>query len=246
MEALFSSLVAKYGFDYAAKLLGLDKQQENPKYAISLGNINLNPMNMIKRAGLNQGIKSLMSGNIGGMGMGLPLIAGGLALAYMRNPLREGSMNYNPYLKDQIDYASSKGYLATNPNSGLMQYGPGSVLRGQNVSSMFGTNNYRDQLEKKKNYFENRISKNKNYSQTQYEKTLKEIGDFEKAEVNRELAAEEKAKNQITKNIMTQNNAYTGGGGGGNQGQRNAGPGFSGSGTAAEMGSFKRGGIASL
>jgi hypothetical protein len=41
-------------------------------------------------------------------------------------------------------------------------------------------------------------------------------------------------------------NNQSGNGGGGNQGQRDAGPGFSGSGTAAEMGSFRRGGIASL
>jgi len=39
---------------------------------------------------------------------------------------------------------------------------------------------------------------------------------------------------------------YQGDGGGGNQGQRDAGPGFSGSGSAAEMGSFRRGGLASL
>jgi hypothetical protein len=31
MEALFSSLVAKYGFDVAAKMLGIEKQQQNPR-----------------------------------------------------------------------------------------------------------------------------------------------------------------------------------------------------------------------
>jgi len=39
------------------------------------------------------------------------------------------------------------------------------------------------------------------------------------------------------KAAMTSNQAYSGNGGG-SQGQRDAGPGFSGGGTAAEMGSF--------
>ena len=254
MEALFSSLVAKYGFDYAAKLLGLDKQQENPKYAISLGNINLNPMNMIKRAGLNQGIKSLMGGNMSSLMGPAALLGGAVMLGRAFDPMRPGSRNYSPNLAGQVDYLSGiSGMIGRNPDSGLMQYGPGSVLRGQNVSSMFGTNNYRDQLEKKKNYFENRISKNKNYSQTQYEKTLKEIGDFEKAEVNRELAAEEKARNQVTKNLMTQNNAYTGGGGGGgfdtsaaDRAGTSAGSGQFSPSTSRGRSGYGKGGIASL
>ena len=47
----------------------------------------------------------------------------------------------------------------------------------------------------------------------------------------------------VTKITPTNLNDY---GGGNNQGQRNAGPGFSGSGSAEEMGSFRRGGLASL
>jgi len=199
MEALFSSLVAKYGFDIAAKMLGLDKQTENPKYAISLGGRSINPMNMIQKAGLNQGIKSLMGGGkLGGMlGPGL-LLGGALGLGYLTNPLREGSYNYNPNLQGQIDYASGKGYIGTNPNSGLMQYGPESVLRGQNVVSGFGTNDYRGQLGKKQSYFEDRINKGKNYSQTQYEKTLNEIKEYEQDQVNKELAEEEKQRNRKT------------------------------------------------
>ena len=57
MEALFASLVAKYGFDVAAKMLGLDKQEQNPKYAINLGSINLNPMNMLKEQDLIKELK---------------------------------------------------------------------------------------------------------------------------------------------------------------------------------------------
>ena len=54
MEALLQSLAMKYGMEKAIQLLGLDKQQANPKYAISLGGQSINPMNMLKRAGLNQ------------------------------------------------------------------------------------------------------------------------------------------------------------------------------------------------
>ncbi len=62
MEALLQSLAMKYGMEKAIQLLGIDKQQENPKYAISLGGQSINPMNMLKRAGLNQSMKGIMSG----------------------------------------------------------------------------------------------------------------------------------------------------------------------------------------
>ena len=149
MEALLQSLAMKYGMDKAVQLLGIDKQQANPKYAISLGGQSINPMNMLKRAGLNQGMKGIMSGGkmSGMLGPGL-LLGGALGIGYLTNPLREGSYNYNPELQGQIDYASGKGYIGRNPSSGLMQYGPESVLSGQNVVSMFGTNDYGKQLQK--------------------------------------------------------------------------------------------------
>ena len=248
MSALLESLIFKYGEPVARKLLGLDKRPENPKYAISLGGMKINPMNMLKRAGLNQGMKGIMGGGkLGGMlGPGL-LLGGALGLAYLRNPLREGSMNYNPNLQGQIDYASGRGYIGKNPNSGLMQYGPESVLRGQNVVSGFGTNDYRDQLGKKQSYFEDRINKRKNYSQTQYEKTLNEIKEYEQDQVNKELAEEKKAADIKAKNTMTSNQSYNGGGGGGGGGasdisDRNRG-GYATDDTASF---FYKGGIASL
>jgi len=253
METLLQSLAMKYGMEKAIQLLGIDKQQGNPKYAINLGGRSINPMNMLKRAGLNQGMKGIMGGGkLGGMlGPGL-LLGGALGLGYLTNPLREGSYNYNPNLRGQIDYASGKGYIGTNPNSGLMQYGPESVLRGQNVVSGFGTNDYRGQLGKKQSYFEDRINKGKNYSQTQYEKTLNEIKEYEQDQVNKELAEEEKARNQITKNLMTQNNAYTGGGGGGfdtsaaDRAGTSAGSGQFSPSTSRGRSGYIKGGIASL
>ena len=128
---------------YAAKKLGVDTK--NPKYAISIGNMNIDPMKIIT----NQAIKNAIGGGKISMGGGIPLIAGGLALAYARNPLREGSMNYNPALQGQIDYLSGMdGMIGKNQSSGLLQYGPDSVLRGKNVVSMFGNNDYGKNLQK--------------------------------------------------------------------------------------------------
>ena len=147
MEALLQSLIAKYGYPYAAKLLGIDKQQGNPKYAISLGGNTFNLGNVAKRAGLNQGIKSLMGGKLGGMlGPGL-LMGGALMLGRAFNPTRPGSRNYNPELQGQIDYASGKGLIGINSGTGLEQYNTNSVLSGQNVQSLFGTNDYAKQLQ---------------------------------------------------------------------------------------------------
>ena len=86
-------------------------------------------------------------------------------LAAARNPLNPKASNYSPDLQGQMDFLEGKtgsritgtsGNLKTidglamigrNPNSGLSQYGPGSVLSGQNVVSGFGTNNYEEQLQ---------------------------------------------------------------------------------------------------
>ena len=250
MEALLQSLAMKYGMDKAIQLLGLDKQTQNPKYAISMGGTTLDVGNMAKRGLLNRGINAITSGGMLGPGL---LLGGALGLGYLTNPLREGSFNYNPNLQGQIDYASGKGYIGKNSNTGLMQYGPESVLRGQNVVSGFGTNDYRDQLGKKQSYFEDRINKGKNYSQTQYEKTLNEIKEYEQDQVNKELAEEKKAANIKAKNTMTSNQSYNGGGGGGGNGGGNGGGtnntqhGSSGM-TKSQHSAFRmaRGGIASL
>ena len=161
MQSLLESIAISYakskGLDYitdeareyAAKKLGLDKQQGNPKYAISLMGQSFNPIDNLKRAGLNQGIKSLMGGKLGGMlGPGL-LMGGALMLGRAFDPTRPGSRNYNPNLAGQIDYASGRGYIGRNPGSGLQQYSNNSVLSGQNVQSMFGTNDYQKQLQNK-------------------------------------------------------------------------------------------------
>ena len=144
MEALLEALILKYGEPIARKLLGLEQRSQNPKYAISLGNMKIDPMRMLA----NQGMKGIMSGGKMSSMMGPGLLLGGaLGLGYLTNPLREGSYNYNPNLQGQIDYASGRGYIGKNSGSGLAQYTDKSVLSGQNVVSGFGTNDYAKQLQ---------------------------------------------------------------------------------------------------
>ena len=160
MEALLQSLAMKYGYPYAAKLLGIDKQQGNPKYAISIGGQNLNLGNMGKRALLNRGV-SAITGSGSGSGIMAPalLFGGSLALGYARNPLRPGSMNYNPELRGQLDYLSSNNMIDRNNSMNALRYNKDSILRGQNVVSLFGTNDYGKQLQKYRDKYKDTMPK---------------------------------------------------------------------------------------
>ena len=175
MEALLIEYAKRYGIEQALEMLGL-KKKSNLIFGMPFTNkkVSFNPMNMIA----NQGLKALTSGS--SMGMALPFMAGGLGLGYLRNPLREGSMNFNPYLKDQMTYLSKNNMLGTD-RSGLTKYGPDSVLAGQNVVSMFGTNDYIDQLNKYKDKYGKTMSKER------LDKLNKEIADYELDQVRKEL-----------------------------------------------------------
>ena len=160
MEALLQSLAMKYGYPYAAKLLGIDKQQGNPKYAISIGGQNLNLGNMGKRALLNRGV-SAITGSGSGSGIMAPalLFGGSLALGYARNPLRPGSMNYNPELRGQLDYLSGNNMIDRNNSMNALRYNKDSILSGQNVVSLFGTNDYGKQLQKYRDKYKDTMPK---------------------------------------------------------------------------------------
>ena len=230
MEALLQSLAAKYGFEYAAKLLGIDKQQQNPKYAISMGGTTLDVGNMAKRGLLNRGINAITSGGMLGPGL---LLGGALGLGYLTNPLREGSFNYNPNLQGQIDYASGKGYIGNNPSSGLMQYGPSSILSGQNVVSGFGTNDYGKQLQNYKDKYGDTMS------QERLDQLNKEIEDLTTNDFDEVDAF-------IEKQTTTNNN---GGGGDNNYGGATQSGGFDPGGFEQDgtgRQGYGRGGIASL
>ena len=159
MEALFETLKIKVGEAAAKKLLGIDKQQGNPKYTFGMpftgGKLQINPMRMIA----NQGIKSIMSGGGSGIMGALPLIGGSLALGYARNPLRPGSMNYNPELQGQLDYLSSNSMIDRNNSFNSLRYNKNSILNNQNVVSLFGTNDYGKQLQKYRDKYKDTMPK---------------------------------------------------------------------------------------
>ena len=167
MEALLQSLAMRYGMEKAMQLLGIDEQTQNPKFTYGMpftnNKVSINPMKMIA----NQGIKALTGGS--SMGMALPLLAGGLGLAYLRNPLRPGSMNYNPELKGQMDYLNKNNMLSST-SSGT-KYNANSILNNQNVVSMFGTNDYGKQLQKYRDKYKDTMPKER------LEKLDKEIQD---------------------------------------------------------------------
>jgi len=142
-----------------------------------------------------------MSGNLVDKFSGLPGVSKGKSLignimdntivgrlAAARNPLNPKASNYSPDLQGQIDFLSGQpNMIGLNPNSGLAQYGTGSVLSGQNVVSGFGTNNYEEQLQ---NYVDKMRARaiTKTLSKVQQTKLaagLKEL----KAEQDRQAAA---------------------------------------------------------
>jgi len=222
---------------YAYEKLGMDQSNQNPEFTYGMpftnNKVSINPMRMIA----NQGIKSLMGGS--SMGMALPLMAGGLGLAYLRNPLRPGSMNYNPALKGQMDYLNFNNMMGSNPGTGLAQYGPNSVLAGKNIVSLFGTNDYEKQLDKKIDWFEKRIEKGKDINEDRYEQAKKEQADLNDYNVQKTIE-----KNQF-KNLQ---NINAGGGGGGMQtsGFSNTDGGPVSNRTGRGRQGYGRGGIASL
>ena len=69
--------------------------------------------------------------------------------AYTRSPFNPDSPNYNPDFVDQLNFLEGlENMIGRDPNTGSLKYGSGSVLRGQNVISGFGSNNYLRQLNK--------------------------------------------------------------------------------------------------
>mgnify|MGYP000713456890 CR=1 FL=1 len=118
--------------------------------------------------------------------------------ANYRNPMNPKASNYNPNLVGQLNALDGMdGMLVDNANSGLLQYGPGSVLRGQNAISGFGTNDYGDQLDEYIEKMKSRAIK-KNLSQFQTKKLADAVAERQrendrKAAVDAAKAAEIRA-----------------------------------------------------
>ena len=95
--------------------------------------------------------------------MTIPTLAG--AFAKLRSPFNPQSPTYNAALPMQLNFLEATtgkkitgtsdnlnftdaSMIGRDPNSGLLKYGPGSVLAGKNVISGFGTNDYEKALNK--------------------------------------------------------------------------------------------------
>ncbi len=203
MEAAVIEFAKRYGMAKAIEYFGLDKQTQNPKYTFGLpftsNQVSFNPLQTLGRFGLN---KAVSSGGLSSLiGPGL-LLGGALMLGNAYNPLNPNAKNYNPALKGQMNYLNFNNMIGSNPGSGLTQYGPGSVLAGQNVVSLFGTNDYEKQLNKYKDKYYDKMS------QKRKDKLDKEIGDIQDYNVQKTIE-----KNQL-RNLQ---NINAGGDGGGMQ-----------------------------
>ena len=65
------------------------------------------------------------------------------------SPFNTESRNYNENFVDQLNFLEMQDdYIGRDQGSGLLKYGPESVLRGKNVISMFGSNDYEVALNK--------------------------------------------------------------------------------------------------
>ena len=71
-------------------------------------------------------------------------------LANAGNPLNPKAFNFSPDLAAQLNFMDQNyaGSMVNNPSSGLLQYAQGTPLQGQNVMSLFGSNDPLKQLEK--------------------------------------------------------------------------------------------------
>ena len=169
--------LTEFGIKKAMEILNLNQPDENivPETGISIGGINLNPKDMILRAGLK---KAMTGGSLSGIMGPAALLGGAIFLGNAFNPLNPKARNYSPNLAGQIDYLSGQGMIGRNVKSNALQYGPGSVLRGKNVISGFGTNNYQIALDKFINKLQERKDKGKKINDEMLEKALKEKGDF--------------------------------------------------------------------
>ena len=180
--AIAAPLARTYGIDKAIELayeqLGLEVPTQSEIDVLTGGGISsafspANLGNFVKRGAVNLGVRSAL----GGVPLGPLALAGGVAfLGNKFNPLNPNARNYNPNLAGQISFLSNQeGMIGRDQGTGLAKYGPGSVLAGQNVVSMFGTNDYEEQLGNYINKMRNRKNLSK-FQQKQLDKARAEIG----------------------------------------------------------------------
>ena len=104
-----------------------------------------------------------------GIGKAINFPIGLMANAFP-NPLSVGSSNYNPSLQPQIDMLNKMGMLSGSSGSSGPYKITSGALRGKNLVSGFGTNDYNKMLAKKQAWFQKRKEDKKSFSQKQWDK----------------------------------------------------------------------------
>lgn len=244
--AIAAPLAKTYGINKAIEIayekLGLEVPTQSEIDVLTGGGITsafspANLGNVVKRGAVNLGVRSLL----GNVPLGPLALAGGVAfLGNKFNPLNPNARNYSPNLAGQMNYLNFNNMMSKDSGTGLAKYGPGSVLAGQNVVSMFGTNDYEKQLQNKIDYFENRIKKGKSYSKDKYEQAKKEQANLQDYNVQKTIET-----NQF-RNLQNINAGGDGGGSSQTSGFSNVDGGPVSNRTGRGRQGYGKGGIASL
>ena len=244
--AIAAPLAKTYGINKAIEIayekLGLEVPTQSEIDVLTGGGITsafspANLGNVVKRGAVNLGVRSLL----GNVPLGPLALAGGVAfLGNKFNPLNPNARNYSPNLAGQMNYLNFNNMMSKDSGTGLAKYGPGSVLAGQNVVSMFGTNDYEKQLQNKIDYFEDRIKKGKSYSKKNYDKAKKEQANLQDYNVQKTIET-----NQF-RNLQNINAGGDGGGSSQTSGFSNVDGGPVSNRTGRGRQGYGKGGIASL
>jgi len=163
--------------EYAYETLGIEQEEEEYTGGGIYGMKNaFSPKNLMQSLGRNvlsgAAKKSISSGVLGPIG----LMGGALMIGRAFDPTRPGSRNYNPALAGQLADLGKRGIIGYDSNTGIYGKIMSGPLAGQNLISMFGTNDYGKMMDKKLDYFTDRIAAGKNISKQTYRDTLVESG----------------------------------------------------------------------
>ena len=167
--------------EYAYETLGIEQEEEEYTGGGIYGMKNaFSPKSLMQSLGRNV-LSNAATKAISGSGLTsllgpVGLIGGALMLGRAFDPTRPGSRNYNPALAGQLADLGRRGIIGHDPNTGIYGKIMSGPLKGKNLISMFGPNDYGTMMDNKLGYFTDRIAAGKNFSQQAYEDTLVESG----------------------------------------------------------------------
>ena len=175
------NMITDKALEYAYETLGIEQEEEDYTGGGIYGIQNaFNPRNLVNTLGrnvLSNAAKKAVSGSSLSSMIGPGLLMGGaLMLGNAFNPTRPGSRNYNPELAGQLADLGKRGIIGYDSNTGIYGKIMSGPLKGKNLISMFGTNDYGKMMDKQLDYFTDRIAAGKNYSKQTYRDTLVESG----------------------------------------------------------------------